>query len=252
MKTFRQFIREQKESEAPRGVIIDGNKAFVGKAHKEPLILSDELLEKIKEIGNKYGYWYEGNGGDILSSSPLPTNKDDYEGSFDRDFEKSIDGEPPEFYYVMFSNIKVNHAIRRLTNPRLSIFDSILRGYNEENKHWHMYYLRDVLPRAATLTKFLQSVSDDEHDFLEMSKMPATKENSQKFLETGEKRMWPPKNWKEYPYNAGKIALKANSQRDKYLASQKTGVYVVGSGHLVDIVKLNNSFKLIGGEKADQ
>lgn len=251
MKTFRQYIREQKESKAPHGVIIDGNRAFVGKNHGKPLILSDDLLEKIKDIGDKYGYWYEGNGGDVASSSPLPNDKKQYEGSFDDDFQESVKGTPPEFYYVMFSNVDVNKAVDKLTNPKLSIFDSIMSGYTEDKKKRQLYYMRDVSPDANTLKKFLQMVSDDEHDFLEMSKMPATEENSKKFLKTGEKRMWP-KNWNEYPNNAGKVAQKANSRRDRYLADQKEGVFVVGSGHLVDIVKLSKSFKMIGGEKTDQ
>ena len=250
MKSFKQFLREKKESEAPYGVIVDNNRIFVGKGHQKPLILSDDLIQQIKKVGDKYGYWYEGNGGDVTTSAPLPTNKNDYEGSFDRKFEKSVSGEPPEFYYVLFSNIKVNHAIRRVTNPKMSIFDSILDGYNEDGKHSYMYYIREVSPKAETLKKFLKMVSDDEYDFLAMSKMTATKENSKKFLETGEKRMWPAKNWDDYPYNAGKVAQKANSQRDKFLASQKAGVFVVGAGHLIDIVKLNKSFKIIGGEKA--
>ena len=59
MKTFKQFICEQKQNEAPRGVIFDDNKAIVGKEHEKPLILSDDLVEKIKKIGDNYGYWYD-------------------------------------------------------------------------------------------------------------------------------------------------------------------------------------------------
>ena len=251
MKSFKEFIKEQKENKAPYGVIFDNNKIIVGKDHKKSLILSDDLIKKIKNIGDKYGYWYEGNGGDVSSSNPFPTNKNDYKGSFDDEFEKSIKGEPPEFYYVMFSNVKVNNTIQKLTNPRFSVFDSVLHGYTENNKKRHMYYLRNVSPKATTLKKFFEMVSDDENDFLKMSKMQATKENSEKFLRTGEKRMWP-SNWSEYPFNAGKVAKKANHQRDEYLANQKSGVYIVGAGHLIDIVKLNKAFKMIGGEKAKE
>lgn len=250
MKTFRQFLKEQRMNDAPRGVIFNGNAAYVGKAHLKLLELSDDLIEKITRIGNRYGYWYEGNGGDVASSSPLPNDKKQYEGSFDDDFLKSIKGTPPEFYYVMFSNVDVNKAVDKLTNPKLSIFDSIMSGYTEDKKRRYLYYMRDVSPDANTLKKFLQMVSDDEHDFLEMSKMPATEENSKKFLKTGEMRMWP-KNWNEYPYNAGKVAKAANDQRDKYLTSRKQGVYVVGSGHLLGLMQQDKSLKMIGGEKAD-
>jgi hypothetical protein len=44
--------------------------------------------------------------------------------------------------------------------------------------------------------------------------------------------MWP-RNWKQYPNKAGKIAKAATVDvRDQYLATRKAGVYVTGSGHL--------------------
>ena len=251
MKTFKQFICEQKQNEAPRGVIFDDNKAIVGKEHEKPLILSDDLVEKIKKIGDNYGYWYEGNGGDVESSRPLPNNKKDYKGSFDENFANSIKDEPPEFYYLIFSNVTVNHNIRRVTNPHLSIFNSLLHGYTENNKKYHLYYLGQVTPKDVTLKNFLEMISDNEYDFVQMSKMMATKENTTEFLRVGEKRMWP-KDWEKYPYNAGKVAKKASDKRDKYLVDQKEGVYVVGSGHLTGILELDKSLEMIGGEMANK
>ena len=50
MKSFKEFIKEQKENKAPYGVIFDNNKIIVGKDHKKSLILSDDLIKKIKNI----------------------------------------------------------------------------------------------------------------------------------------------------------------------------------------------------------
>lgn len=252
MNTFKQYLEEQKSNKAPRGVIFNNNSVYVGKSHKNPLILSNDLTKKIIEIGNKYGYWYEGRGADVPTSSPLPTNIKKYKGSFDEDFENSIKGTPPEFYFVMFSNVDVNNAVNRLTNSKLSIFDSIINGYTEDNQRRYLYYMTQRSPNSNTLTKFLKMISDDNYDFLEMSKMKATKENSKKFLKTGEKIMWPAKNWQEYPYKAGKIAQIANDRRDQYLIDRKQGVYVVGSGHLLGMIKLDKSLKLIDGKEADK
>jgi glutamine synthetase type III len=74
MKTFKQFIREQKESVAPQGVIFKDDKiAFVGEEHGTPIKLSSDILQKIKAIGEKYGYAIEWH--------PKPLGKLDWNGS---------------------------------------------------------------------------------------------------------------------------------------------------------------------------
>ena len=51
-KTAKKEIQQKLHGKitAPRGVIFDGNKAIVGKEHGKPILLDDELLEKIKEF----------------------------------------------------------------------------------------------------------------------------------------------------------------------------------------------------------
>ena len=131
MLSFKHFLYEQKKSEAPRGVIFDGNKVFVGKAHMEPLVLSDELVEKIKEIGDKYGYWYEGSGGGDVPTTTGFNNKSKYEGSWDHEFQKTVKGYPPEYLYTIFANTNVNHQRDNLLNPSISIFDSIMKSHKK-------------------------------------------------------------------------------------------------------------------------
>ena len=243
MKTFKHFISEQKQSEAPRGVIFDGNKVYVGKEHMKPLILSDELIEKIKTIGSKYGYWYEGNGGDVSSTNGF-SDKSNYEGSWDHEFEKTIKGYPPEYLYTLFANTKVNHQRENLLRPSMSIFDSIMKAQKK------IAYLKDREFDDSTLKKFLSMCSEKDVDFIKLSELPATKENVNMFLNKGESLSWP-KNWQEYPNKAGKLAKKVDDARNTFLLNRKSGVYFAGSGHLVELLRLDDSLKMIGGEKAE-
>ena len=245
MKTFKQFISEQKKSEAPRGVIFDGNKVFVGKEHMEPLVLSDELVEKIKEIGDKYGYWYEGSGGGDVPTTTGFNNKSKYEGSWDNEFQKTVKGYPPEYLYTIFANTNVNHQRDNLLNPSISIFDSIMKS------HKKFGYFKNRELDDSTLKKFLSMCSEKDVDFLKLSELPATKENVNMFLDKGESLSWP-KNWKEYPNNAGKVAKKVEDARNTFLLNRKTGVYFAGSGHLIELLRLDDSLKMIGGEKAEK
>lgn len=246
MKTFKQFIREQKESVAPQGVIFKDDKiAFVGEEHGTPIKLSSDILQKIKAIGKKYGYWYEGSGGGVDSNKKNFGSKASYQGSWDDDgFNKSIKGYPIEFLYVLFSNPEVNGQKENLVDLKLSIFDSILKNQKKFS------FFKDREYGAAQLKEFLTKASESDTNFIELSKQPATKENVTSFIDKGDKLMWP-KNWEEYPNNAGKLAKKANDMRNKYLLSRIEGVYFAGSGHLKDLIALDDSLKLIGGEEIE-
>jgi len=244
MLSFKQFLYEQKKSEAPRGVIFDGNKVFVGKAHMEPLVLSDELVEKIKEIGDTYGYGYEGSGGRDVPTTTGFNNKSKYEGSWDNEFQKTVKGYPPEYLYTIFANTNVNHQRDNLLNPSISIFDSIMKS------HKKFGYFKNREIDDSTLKKFLSMCSEKDVDFLKLSELPATKKNVNMFLDKGESLSWP-KNWKEYPNNAGKVAKKVEDARNTFLLNRKTGVYFAGSGHLIELLRLDDSLKMIGGEKAE-
>lgn len=245
MKTFKQFIREQKESIAPQGVIFKGDKlAYVGEEHGTSIKLRDDLLQKVKTIGEKYGYWYEGSGAGADNNVKTFGNRSSYEGSWDNEHRKSIDGYPYEYIYTLFSNPKVNNQKESITDPKLSIFDSILKNQKKFS------YFKDREFGAKELSQFLKESSENGTDFISLSKQPATKENVTSFIDSGDKLMWP-KNWEEYPNNAGKLAYKANLSRDKFLVSRKSGVYFAGAGHLKELIKIDDSLKLIGGEKID-
>lgn len=244
MKSFLEFITES-ESEAPYGVIFDGDdKVYVGSAHGNSITLSDELKEKILNIGKKYGFWYEGNGGDVAPNIKLFGSKKAYEGSWDNEFAKTVNGYPIHFMGVMFANVKANKTVSKYTDPKLSIFYSLIK-HQKGNK-----YFEDRNYDESDLTKFLKAGSEDNVDLLNMSKMPATEENTNKFFTTGEKLAWP-KNWMEYPNKLGKLAKKAEDDRNNYLLKCESGVYIVGAGHLLELKSLKKSLKMIGGRLAN-
>lgn len=243
MKSFLEFIIESK-SEAPYGVIFDGKKAYVGSPHGKAITLSDELKENILSIAKKYGIWYEGNGGDIKPNVKLFGNKKDYEGSWDEEFAKTVKGYPIQFMGGMFANVEANDMVTKFTDPALSIFDSLIK-HQKGNK-----YFEDRNYKECDLTKFLVAGSEDSVDLLKLSKLPATKDNVHKFLTTGEKLAWP-KNWMEYPNKLGKLSKKVEDARNSYLLNCKSGVYITGAGHLLELLKMDKSLKMIGGEKAN-
>lgn len=242
---------QAKKSEAPYGVIFHGeDKAIVGAQHETPIKLSDELTKKIQDIGEKHGYWYEGIGGDIEPNKDKFGTKKNYKGSWDDEFVNTL--EPSPDYFMLFANVTVNKIIDKVTDPEKTIFDSILSGYKEDKKHKFLYYVPDVKPTSDMLTDHLKSISDDNNDFLEMSKQKATKTNTTKFLRAGEKLAWPEDGDPKAvgTTNASKVVMKLNDQRDKYLLSQEKGVYVTGAGHLPNLLAIDDSLKMVGGEEA--
>lgn len=189
---------------------------FVGQEHGKKLTLT----ESIKKMVDRYGAWYEGNGGDKLDGIK-------YQGSWDDKASKEVKGYPKEFLYTLFTNSNVNNQKKTLTQPDKTIFDSVL---NTQNR-WG--YFKDRKFNADTLTQFLKS-----SDMLNKSKVKATESNVKKFIDEGEELMWP-KNWEEYPNPAGKLAQKASEYRYKWLLSQTEGVYFMGSDNIKALNKLN-------------
>lgn len=214
------------ESESSDSVLFLGPDAvIVGQEHGKPLKLSDQEQQKIRDIAERHGAWYEGNGMDQKHTKGII---DDYRGSWDDDLLSSkIKGYPAPFLYVLFSNIKENDTVEGKIgfDPDSTIFDRILDTQPSAN------YFPDRKFDAETLQKFLKSVSEGQYDFVRMSQAPATKQNVTKFFTLGERLMFPD-NWEEYPYRAGRVAKSVNDLRDKFLASRKRGVYVAGSDHL--------------------
>jgi len=213
----------------PEGVIyLNDRTAIVGIKHGQPLRLDPKDAKKVKELADKYGAWYEGNGMDREGTQKVI---DSYRGSWDDDlFASKIKGYPYQFLYVLFANIKENNTVEGQIgfDPKVSIFKRILDSQPKAN------YFPDRTFGSKQLTKFLSAISEGPYDFVEMSKKPATESNVKKFFKIGSELSWP-ENWWEYPYKAGKVAKQATDLRDKFLVSRKSGVYVTGGGHLTAI-----------------
>lgn len=225
------------------GAIFDGNRAYVGSPHGKPISLSADVKKRLLDLVKRYGVWYEGDGKDVAINGALFGRKGAYRGSWDDAFAKTVKGYPAEYLSGMFSNVAVNGMKAAILAPAMTIFESIL-----EHQDGHRYF-KDRKFDAATLTRFLQMVSDNKYDFASMAKKRATRENVSQFFDAGEERMFPP-NWDKYPYPAGKAMKKVEDARNQFLLNQKSGVYVAGSGHLIELLRMDKDLRMVGGSKA--
>lgn len=229
------------EGGVPYGAAVIGeDKIILGSPHGEPIELSDELKQKVKDIAEKHGAWYEGTGGDTEpNKSWLPK----YKGSWDEQHAASVKGYPVEYLAPMFSNVDVNKQPELFEDPNKTIMSSLIANQDKSK------YFKDRRYDEKALRDFLQQGSEGDVDFLKMSQMPATKENLSKFFKTGESLMWPD-NWQEYPHNLGKIAKRTEDSRNQFLLNAPPGVYVTGAGHIPELKRLNKDLQVIGGERA--
>jgi hypothetical protein len=211
-------------------LFIDGNKAYVGVEHGKKANVSPENAKKLADIAKQYGAYYEGVGTDISALNALP--KTAYKGSWDDLMQKNVEGYPPEFLYTLFTNVAVNKQDSALTAPNKTIFDAILLAQDKISA------LKGRNFNADTLKEFLQNASERDVNLLTLANQPATKANVKQFLNTGENLMWSEDNETKKVSNARILAERANAQRQKFLANQPGGVFVVGSDHIRDLRKL--------------
>jgi len=258
MKSMMGLIIETKEnSYAPWGIIFDGeNKILVGDMHQTPIELSENLEKKVISVANKYGYYGEGIGleyNKAVTDSKFYKDLDPkmYKGSWDEKLIKSggiKDKDKKVFLYALFSNVDENHRLEKFMKQAKegeTIFDLLVRTIPSWSAEMGQFDLN-----KKDLENFLTDISEDDVDFIKLSKKEVNKENLDDFLTKGEDLQWP-ENWQEYPHKAGQVARKATTLRDKFLINTGPGVYFVGAGHLKDIIQMKEGegLKLIGGEK---
>jgi len=261
IKEMMGILIENESSSAPWGLIFDGdNKILVGDMHQIPVELSKDYQDKVVDVANTYGYYGEGIGlehNEAVTESDffdrLDTKK--HKGSWDNilvSSDKLSQEEKKYFLYSLFSNIKENKRLDNLTKEAKEgekIIDLLSRTIPSWSADMGKFNFG-----KSDVEYFLRKSSDEGGvDLLKIAKeKDATEENLKNFLETGESLQWP-KNWKEYPYAAGKFARNATQLRDNFLINAGPGVYFVGAGHLKDIVNMEKGMKkglkLIGGEK---
>ena len=186
--------------------IVRPSLIFVGQVHGKKV----SLPPQIKAATEKYGAWYEGDGGDKIQGIS-------YKGSWDDAAAKDIKGYPKHFLFVIFTNTAQNKQKEILVGNG-TIFDRILRTQN------NLGYFKNKRFNADTLASFLKEMGND---YLQLSRAQATKGNVDEFINKGEQAMWESGNTP-----AKKMADKANNYRDMWLLSQPKGVYFVGSDHI--------------------
>ena len=186
--------------------IVRPNLIFVGQVHGKKVLLPPQ----IKAAAEKYGAWYEGDGGDKIQGIS-------YKGSWDDAAAKDIKGYPKHFLFVIFTNTAKNKQKEILVGNG-TIFDRILRTQN------NLGYFKNKRFDADILASFLKEMGND---YLQLSRAQATKGNVDEFINKGERAMWESGNTL-----AKKMADKANNYRDMWLLSQPKGVYFVGSDHI--------------------
>lgn len=234
-----ELITESKaKSKAPQGVIFKGDDTvFVGQAHGKPVRMDQDLKERVMKIIQKHGAYYEGIGSDREFTKDYTTQW--HSKSWDDMAIESIKGYPYEFLFVLFTNTAANEQKKILVGNG-TIAERILKTQSQ----WG--YIKSRRFDADTLDQFLRACNEDGHDFVAMSREPATVKNVKKFIDTGEKLMWP-EDWMSYPNRAGKLAKKANDYRNNYVLKRKSGAYFMGSGHLKEIAELGD-LDIVGGE----
>ena len=246
MITLLQLLREVLKgvNKAPSGVIFFGNdKILVGDNHKNPIEFSQDLFDKILNIGKQHGYYGEGSG---ISNNPAVKNSEIYKALIDAkakdkgSWDKLIKTpNKSDFLYAIFSNVKQNNRLQKLlaaTSKGDTIYDVLQKTRND--------WSATEGTSSSDLDKFLQDASGT-YDFIKLSKELATKESLNTFLNSGEKDMWP-SNWEDYPNPSGKVARRATKFRDEWLIKAGPGVYFVGDGHLKDISKMDGGKGIIG------
>lgn len=224
-----------------KAIFVNSKKAYVGVEHGESVSLSRSDAKRLMEIASQHGAYYEGNGGDISAIKEIP--KSAYRGSWDDLFAKQVKGYPPEFLYTIFTNTEENNQKTHLVSPSKTIIQMALKAQDK------IGFFKNKRFTSDTLVKFLRGISESDTDFVEMAQGKATQANVEKFLSAGEELMWPDDDWEDYPNKAGKMAKKANSQRQMFVANQDSGVYVMGSDHIEEIQKIKPGKKIVISSK---
>jgi len=219
-------------------VIFDGNKAFVGVAHGLPPKMSKKILKKVKAIGDKSGYWYEGGGGDKTAVNQV-FGDINYLGSWDKKINPT---EPYVYVYTLFSNPLQNNTIDKVFRSEgKTILDKLISSYP---KWAHESIEKKEKSAKNYILKFISNLGED---YLDKLKQKGTKKNIENFIMpigddyTG--LMWA--GWPNGSGPAFEMAKKAVYERDEWLINAPDGVYFTGEGHLSSLKDINKKYKIV-------
>lgn len=231
MKTFKQFMWEQKgEPPNSRGVMVHGDKIFVGVSHGTTPTFDSKTQKMIQQHIQQHGHWDEGNGGDAEVTRPI-TGDAKSRGSFDEDLVNKdlyTDKEGKRFtpyHHItnLFGNLpgseQESNIAKTLSNDKTSLRDALLKNHHK---------IFNTHTSEGAVNRFLAHAGSD---YEEMAKKPATHENVKAFLSKGTKDAWEGNNNPDT--GVGRMARKVQTERENYLMDRApAGVYFIGSGHL--------------------
>lgn len=253
MLSFRQFLTENKDS-IPQGVLVYGDKIFVGSEHSKDIEISDtKILNKIKSHGSEHGFFYEGDGGDAKQPVFDLASMKDYKGGWDEHRAKSIadSGIQPHNLSILNSNVDVNWPKIKQDFKGKTVFDGILNWARTNTEK--LFGGAKVEPEHVE--SFLTASSKKTgQNFLSMAKTTPTS-GVKEFLKKIEKIAWP-NDWDTKKRTAGPELLvdKENESRNAHVIDNMgPGVYIAGSGHLKQVADLlkqrGEKFQMHGGSR---
>ena len=249
----------------PHGVLMYGDKMYVGVNHGHPVEISDpELVDRIKAHGKQHGYFFEGPKDSINPvdrTQPLFNLKrlEDYAGSWDDDRMRRLKsvGLKAHNFSPLATNVDVNWSSigQKMIDPNKSILDSLTGMSNQAPwfKSVGLPVTRDHL--TDYLTQASEGVKNNKNFAQWAASKKATPRNVRKFLTTLERYSWPD-NWNTDKYESGahRLAMMETRERDAHTIDHMgPGVYFAGSGHLKSIAdelaRRKLRYKLMGGSE---
>lgn len=256
MKTFKQFMCEQKKPEQEpansRGVLVHGNKIFVGVQHGVTPNLDQKTHAMIQQHIQQHGHWDEGNGGDAEVTRPITGNAKS-RGSFDenlvnRNLYTDKDGNrytPHHHLTNLFGNLPGSEQEKNIANTladeKLSLRDALIKHHGK---------IFDAPTSSGAVDRFLAKGGEE---YQKMGQQKASAKNVRRFLSKGTAESW---NGNENPDTGmGRMARQVQTERENFLMDKApAGVYFIGSGHLPSMVNTltqrNIKPNMVGGSHA--
>ena len=232
MISLKRILLEFSSGEITDTYVIDGDRAFVGVEHGSGIQVPEGAIQKIKAIGDRYGYWYEGGGGDrnVVKREFGPI---EYEGSWDEAISAEKIRNEYVYVFTLFSNTAENNTVAKVISADgETVFE---KAFNSR-KQWAHEAIRNKSPQefADLMNEFFTKLG---RDYYNDSQGEATDENVSAFIESVESDMWD--NWPNGSGPAFDMAFEANTDRDsKLLKNFKKGVFFIGMGHIELITML--------------
>ena len=194
----------------------DGASAYVGVTHGKPLHIKPADATSLKVVGNKAGFYYEGNGADQEAAETSAVGHVRWSGSWDELVEPRDEA---AFYYTLFSNggPSRDRMILKLVAPGRTILQSLV-SHGDSISH-------EALRGADHMQGVPAFLRACRGGLLKMAEtLPARSDALKAFISRGEKLMW---SSSQAGADAAHLARTANEERMKTIA-RRHGVFFLG------------------------